>query len=276
MNRCVFILVFFVSIFFFSCGEFTEEDSSNIAYSEYEDTSLAKIIVKGKLVVGVMDYAPPCAFKDALGNMVGFDVDIFKEIASRLDVDVEFKTINWAFKDELLEDGEIDCIASSFTFSKVRQLDYALTTPTLYNAQVLVVKDGSNIYDLQDLSEKRIGILRSSNMEEFLKETRSNLDLKNITPYSSLLAAIEDLKMYALDAVVMDLLIINYMMQNNATDFRILGSALTSEKYTYAFRRGDKLLRDAVEKIMLELEYEGRVLEASKKWFQGDIYLFGR
>lgn len=276
MNKYVFILVFFASIFFFSCDKFVEVSNSNIAYNEYEDTSLAKIIVKGKLVVGVMDYSPPCAFKDGMGNVIGFDVDIFKEIASRLDVDVEFKAINWAFKDEFLEDGEIDCIASAFTFSKSRQLNYALTTPTLYNAQVVVVKDGSNIYDLKELSEKRVGILGSSNMEEFLKETRNNLAFKKVTRYNSFLAAIEDLKMYALDAVVIDLLIINYWMKNNATDFRVLDSAITSEKYTYAFRRGDKLLRDAVEKIMLELEYEGRVLEASKKWFQGDIYLFGR
>ena len=274
MKQLGFLLVLFASIFFFSCVRFREENASGIAYNEYEDTSLAKIIVKGKLIVGVMDYAPPCAFKDTLGNMVGFDVDIFKEVASRLDVDVEFKVINWGAKDELLEDGEIDCIASAFTLSKARQLNYSLTMPTLYNAQVVVVKEASNIYDIPDLNDKNIGVLGNSNLEEILKETYSHF--KKINRYNSFLVALEDLKMYAVDAVVMDLLIANHMLQNNATDLRILDSAITSEKYTYAFRRGDKLLRDAVEKIMLELEYEGRVLEASKKWFGSDIYLFGR
>lgn len=276
MKQLIFLFILFASFFFFSCDKFKEENAFDIAYNEYEDTSLAKIIVKGKLVVGVMDYAPPCAFKDTLGNMVGFDVDIFKEIASRLDIDVEFKVINWASKEELLEEGEIDCIASSFTLSKTRQLNYALTTPTLYNAQVVVVKDGSNIYDIKDLNEKRIGILNGSNMEEFVKEVHDNLTFKQVVQYNSFLAAIEDLKMYVVDAVFIDLLIANYIIQNNTTDFRILGSAITNEKYTYAFRRGDKLLRNIVEKIMLELEYEGRVLEASKKWFGSDIYLFGR
>ncbi len=276
MKQRIFLLALFASIFFFSCDKLREESTSNIAYNEYEDTSLAKIIVKGKLVVGVMDYAPPCAFKDTLGNIVGFDVDIFKEVASRLDIDVEFKVINWAAKDELLEEGEIDCIASSFTLSKTRQLNYSLTTPTLYNAQVVVVKKASNIYDIPDLNGKKVGILGSSNLEEFLKEMHDNVSFKKVTTYNSFLAAIDDLKMYVVDAVVMDLLIINYMIQHDSTDFRILDSAVTSEKYTYAFRRGDKLLRDAVEKIMLELEYEGRVLEASKKWFGSDIYLFGR
>jgi len=276
VKQHIFLLALFASICFFSCDKFREDGATDIAYNEYEDTSLAKIIVKGKLVVGVMDYAPPCAFKDTSGKMVGFDVDIFREVASRLDVDVEFKVINWGLKDELLDEGEIDCIASAFTISKSRQLSYALTMPTLYNAQVAVVKKASNIYDIKDLNDKTIGILDNSNVEEVLKEAHNDLSFKKVVEYSSFLTSIEDLQMHAVDAVFIDLLIINYMMRNNPTDFRILDSALTSEKYTYAFRRGDKLLRDAVEKIMLELEYEGRVLEASKKWFAGDIYLFGR
>lgn len=264
------------SALFFSCDKLREDNVSTITYNEYEDTSLAKIIVKGKLVVGVMDYAPPCAFTNTSGQMVGFDVDIFKEIATRLDVDVEFKTINWASKEELLEAGEVDCIASTFTFSKTRQIDYALTTPTLYNAQVAVVKNGSNIRDIQDLNGKKVGYLEGSNIIDILQENYEGLEFKKMVSYSSFLPAFEDLQMYVVDAVFTDLLIINYMIKNSSTDFRVLDSAITSEKCTYAFRRGDKLLRNAVEKIMLELEYDGYVLEASKKWFQADLYLFGR
>ena len=53
-------------------------------------------------------------------------------------------------------------------------------------------------------------------------------------------------------------------------------TACADNASVYAFREKDKLLRNTVQKIMLELEYEGRVLELSQKWFEGDIYLFGR
>ena len=276
MKRVVFIFTLFSFFFFSSCDKFKNTGTTGV-YSEYEDTSLAKVIVKGNLVVGIMDYAPPCAYIDSNGQAVGFDVDVFKEVAERLDIDVEFKIINWLKKEEILESGEVDCIASAFTFSKDRQLNYALTMPTLYNAQVVVVRDSSNIHDLDDLENRKIGYLGSSNLSDFFEENPIlDANFKQIIPYPSFLVALDDLKLHAVDAVFIDLLIINNLMEKTISYYRILDDALTSEKYVYAFRKNDKLLRNVVNKIMLELEYEGRVLEFSKKWFGGDIYLFGR
>jgi len=275
MKRVLLIFALFL-LLLGSCSKFRNTRTSGI-YSEYEDTSLAKVIVKGSLVVGIMDYAPPCAYIDSNGQAVGFDVDIFKEVAERLDINIEFKIINWANKEEALESGEIDCIASAFTFSKDRQLNYALTIPTLYNAQVVVVRNTSKITDLNDLENTKIAYLSSSNILQLFEENPNlNADFKRVIPYPSFLVALDDLKLHVVDAVFMDFLIINNIMEKNISDYRVLEDALTSEKYVYAFRKNDKLLRNVVNKIMLDLEYEGRVLEFSKKWFGGDIYLFGR
>lgn len=274
MKKSFFIFVLFS--LFASCSKFKNSATGGV-YSEYEDTSLAKVIVKGSLVVGIMDYAPPCAYINSNGQVVGFDIDIFNEVAERLDIEVEFKVINWTNKDALLETGEIDCIASAFTFSRSRQLNYALTMPTLYNAQVVVTRNNSNIRNLNDLRNKKIGYLHSSNISQLLEENLNfDVDFKQLIPYMSFLVALDDLKLHALDAVIMDFLIINNIIEKSSSDYRVLDEALTSEKYVYAFRRNDKLLRDVVNRIMLDLEYEGKVLEFSKKWFGGDIYLFGR
>lgn len=274
MKRSFFI--FFLFLLFASCSKLRDY-RARTAYSEYEDTSLAKVIVKGSLVVGIMDYSPPCAYIDSTGQAVGFDVDIFKEVAERLDVDAEFKVINWANKEEILASGEIDCIASGFTLSKSRQLDYSLTMPTLYNAQVLVVRGNSKIYTVEDLENTKVGYLTSSNISQIFEETPySKMYFKQVVSYPSFLVALDDLKLHVVDAVFIDLLIINSIMGKKNSDYRVLDEAVASEKYVYAFRKNDKLLRNVVNKIMLDLEYEGKVLEFSKKWFGGDIYLFGR
>ena len=274
MKRSFFI--FFLFLLFASCSKL-RDSRARTAYSEYEDTSLAKVIVKGSLVVGIMDYSPPCAYIDSTGQAVGFDVDIFKEVAERLDVDAEFKVINWANKEEILASGEIDCIASGFTFSKSRQLDYSLTMPTLYNAQVLVVRNNSKIYTVEDLENAKVGYLNGSNISQIFEETPdSKMYFKQVVSYPSFLVALDDLKLHVVDAVFIDLLIINSIMGKKNSDYRVLDGAVASEKYVYAFRKNDKLLRNVVNKIMLDLEYEGKVLEFSKKWFDGDIYLFGR
>ena len=276
MKKPIFFLFILLFSCFVSCNRL-EDEVYNDQYNADDDTSLAKVIVKGVMVVGILDYAPPCAFIDSSGQAVGFDVDILKEVATRLDIEVEFKVIDWGKKDEMLKAGEIDCIASSFTFSKDRQLSHSLTVPTLYNAQVVVVRKNSDIKYIGDLEQKRVGYLKSSNIADFFEEnTDLHEDFKAITPYPSFRLALDDLKLHGVDAVLMDLLIINYIMEKSPNDYRILDDALTSEKYVYAFREKDKLLRNSVQKVMLELEYEGRVLELSKKWFGGDLYLFGR
>ena len=48
-----------------------------------------------KLVVGLDDGFPPMGYRDDNGNLVGFDIDLAKEVAKRLDMEVEFKPINW-------------------------------------------------------------------------------------------------------------------------------------------------------------------------------------
>lgn len=276
MKRLCIIVLSLYSFCFISCNKF-KFFSYGRQYNEYEDTSLAKVIVKDTLVVGIMDYAPPCAYLDSNGEVIGFDVDVFKEIASRLDIKVKFKVINWKNKEAILASGEVDCIASSFTYSKERSLSYSLTIPTLYNAQVVVTLKDSKIKNLEDLENTRIGYLNSSHISALFEDNPNiNDEFKKIVSYPSFPLALEDLKLHSIDAVFIDLLIINYIMEKEPNDYRILNDALTSEKYVYAFRKNDKLLKKTVEKLMLELEYEGKILEFSKKWFGGDIYLFGR
>ncbi len=259
---------------FFSCDALQDEGEE---YSENDDTSLAKVIVRGYFVVGVLDWAPPCAFSNSEGRVVGFDVDIFNEVASRLDLEVRFKIISWAEKDAYLNSGEIDCIASAFTFSKERALRYSLTVPTLYNAQVAVVRGDSTIKKFSDLENRKTGYLAGSSISDIFTDGEKGKNrYKNVVAYPSFLVALDDLKLHVVDTVFMDILIANYIMKKNQNSYRILDEALSSEKYVYAFRRGDKLLKNSIEKVMLEMEYEGLVLELSKKWFGGDVYLFGR
>ena len=58
------------------------------------DSDLAYIKEKGKLVVGITDFAP-MDYKNDAGEWVGFDADMAKAFAESLGVDVEFIEINW-------------------------------------------------------------------------------------------------------------------------------------------------------------------------------------
>ena len=73
-------------------------------------------------------------------ELKGFDIDLAKEVAKVLDVEVEFKEIDWNSKEALLENGTIDLVWNGMTITADRQAAMCVSVPYLYNKQVAVVK----------------------------------------------------------------------------------------------------------------------------------------
>ena len=62
------------------------------------DNSLDKVMKKGKFIMGLDDSFPPMGFRNEKGEIVGFDVDLAKEVAKRMGVDLVLQPIDWNAK----------------------------------------------------------------------------------------------------------------------------------------------------------------------------------
>ncbi len=93
-----------------------------------------------KLVVGLDDSFPPMGFRDENNEIVGFDIDLAKEVGKRIGYEVVLQPIDWASKELELDTGNIDCIWNAFTITPERQETMLMTAPYLANNQVIVVK----------------------------------------------------------------------------------------------------------------------------------------
>lgn len=95
---------------------------------------------KGKLVVGITDYAP-MDFKDENGNWTGFDAEFAQLFAQELGVEVEFFIIaDWGKKFVELETKQIDVIWNGMTINEDVLLNTSCSDPYVVNAQVVVMK----------------------------------------------------------------------------------------------------------------------------------------
>ncbi|MDR1257548.1 MAG: transporter substrate-binding domain-containing protein, partial [Spirochaetaceae bacterium] len=121
------------------------------------DESLQKINAKQKFVLGLDDSFPPMGFRNENNEIVGYDVDLAKEVCSRLGWDLVLQPIDWNAKEQELATGEIDCIWNGFTITDERKEALLFSPPYLKNAQVIVVKQSSPINSLADLAGKRVG-----------------------------------------------------------------------------------------------------------------------
>ena len=94
--------------------------------------------VRQKLIVGVMS-TPPYSMKDEDGNWSGITVDLWKEIATAIDVDYQFKEVDLKGLLSGLEDGTIDVGASGVSITSAREDQIDFSDPYLATVEAVAV-----------------------------------------------------------------------------------------------------------------------------------------
>lgn len=230
-----------------------------------------------QFVIGLDDAFPPLGFRDENNEIIGYDVDLAREVARRLGKQFVAQPINWSAKEQELQTGRIDCIWSGFTMTPERLEAMAFTKPYLNNAQVVVVKKGSDIKTLADLSGKSVGVQSESSALDAINDTPEFKDsLKKLVEFSENVTALNDLEIGNVDAVVLDLVVADYMITQGDKPLMILEESLAPEQYGIGFAKTNTELRDKVQKILEEMEADGTVAQISNSWFGKNLSVIGK
>ena len=264
-------------------GKTTETTAAETTAEKKEETTTAGTTAAetaeaagGTLIVGFDQDFPPMGFVGDNGEYTGFDLDLAKEVASRLGLEYKAQPIAWDSKDMELESGNIDCIWNGFTITG-REDDYTWTTPYMANKQVFVVANDSDIKSQADLAGKVVEVQADSSAEAALKE---NQDLANT--FGQLLTtpdyntAFMDLEQGAVDAVAMDVIVAGYQIKQRNADFKILDDSLAEEEYGVGFKKGNTELRDKVQGALEEMAADGTLAKISDEWFGEDVTTIGK
>ena len=242
-----------------------------------EDKSLQSIMSKKKLVMGLDDSFPPMGFRNDKNEIVGYDVDLAKEVAKRMGIELVLQPIDWNAKEQELNTGEIDCIWNGFTITEERKKNLLFTPPYLKNAQVIVVKGNSTVNTMKDLAGKSVGTQAgSASIEALDGAPEFKTSLKSIIEYKDFLTALMDLDVGGIDAVVIDLVVANDNINRSGKPFRILKETLDDEEFGVGFRKNDKALADKVWATLLDMSKDGTVAKISTHWLGADISIIGK
>jgi polar amino acid transport system substrate-binding protein len=241
------------------------------------DSSLDTILSRKRLVLGLDDSFPPMGFRNENNEIVGYDVDLAKEAARRLGVELVLQPIDWNAKEQELNTGEIDCIWNGFTITEERKQNLLFTPPYLKNAQVIVVKGNSPVKTLADLAGKIAGTQTGSSSIDAIDDApQFKASLKEVVEYKDFLTALMDLDVGGIDAVVIDLVVANDNINRSGKNFRILGETLGEEELGIGFRKNDKALADKVWATLLEMAADGTVARIATQWLGADISIIGK
>ena len=236
------------------------------------DPSLDRVRAKGELVVGLDEALPPLGFRDENGTLVGFDVDLAREVCARLGVGLALRPIAWDEKEQELESGRVDCIWSGFTITPERRARWTFTEPYLANAQVLVVREDAAISGRKDLAERRLGLQAGSSAADVLDATPNFRELlAEVVAFKTIPAALEALEAGRVEAVLMDELMAYDRIGPGGKPYRVLANRFAVEHYGVAFRKSDRTLRDAVQAELSAMAKDGFLAELAVHWFSANI-----
>ncbi len=241
------------------------------------DRSLEAVKAKGTLVLGLDDAFPPMGFRNDDNQIVGYDVDLAREVAKRLGVKLQPQAIDWNAKEQELNTGKIDCIWNGFTITEERAKAMLFSKPYLRNAQVVVVKKGAPYASLASLKGKKVGLQAGSSAADALTAAKDfKASLKEVVEFKDNLTALMDLEARGVDAVVMDLIVANDNIKRSGKPYVVLGETLAPEVFGVGFRKGDAALRDAVQGALEAMAKDGTLARLTTQWFGSDISVVGK
>ena len=235
------------------------------------DDSLTKIMDKGELILGLDASFPPMGFTDENDVIVGFDIDLAREVCTRLGIKLSLLGIDWDMKEAELDAGNIDCIWNGMSIDANRAKIMNLSEPYMKNKMVFVVKKDSGYKTQADLANKIIAVQNGSTAQDILDasdfvNTIGEEILKDTNP-----AAFQELDVNTVDAVFVDSVVADYYITSLGKDYEILEEGLFEEEYAIGFRKKDQALRDKIQETLSEMKADGKMAEISIKWFGKDV-----
>lgn len=241
------------------------------------DESWTAIEEKGSFVLGFDAGFAPMGYKDENGEFVGFDIDLAKEVASRLGIEIVYQPIDWDSKVLELDAGNIDMIWNGLTITEERQKEILFSDPYMNNRQIIVVKADSGITSKADLADKVVAAqVESSAMEAIRAEADVMDTFSDLIESADYVTALTELKNGTVDAVVVDEMTGRYyVLKDDPSSYLILDDSFGEEQYGIGFRLNDTAFRDKIQETLNAIIADGTAAQISEKWFGGNVVISG-
>jgi ABC-type amino acid transport substrate-binding protein len=235
---------------------------------EAEDPTWRRIVNSGVLPVCTDPSWPPFEFVDReRGAIEGFDVELARRLARRLAPGVEARIVSVGFDslyDALLA-GRCDVVLSALPYEEMRTQDVVYSVAYFNAGLVLVVRQGSEIEELEDVEGLPVGVEwgfvpeGDSRQQAFLQ----SLGLRRYATPASALRALQSGEVAA--ALVDRITALEYMGACHGLE--IAGEPLADLNYVIPVRPDSFRLLDEVNRVLLEMREDGRMEELGQRWF---------
>jgi polar amino acid transport system substrate-binding protein len=210
---------------------------------------------------------PPFNFILDDGSADGFDVDIAKEIASRLDRELKYVTTSWDGIIEGLRAGRYDGILGSMAITDERLKIVDFSAPYYFSGPQLIVRKDSGLKSIADFDDsKTVALVTGTTFEQDAAVAGLKVKL-----YEDDNQTLLELINGRVDGVLTDRIVgLNAISKiSGGNSLTLAGSVLRTESMGIAFQK-DSPLTAQVDEILADMRSDGTLEKISEKWFPGE------
>jgi len=229
---------------------------------------LAKVQSAGVLKFGSEGTYPPFAFHDASGKLTGFDVEIGREVAKRLNVKAEFVESKWDGLIAGLDAKRYDAVINQVSITPERQAKYDFSQPYLNSKAALIVReDNDSIKSFDDLKGKKSAHSLTSNYAQLARDHHAD-----IVATDGFNQSIDLVVQGRSDATINDnLSFLDFKKQRPDAPVKIVATLDNAEKVGILFEKGNPQFKAAIDKALTEIQNDGTYQKISVKYFGTDV-----
>ncbi len=264
MKMRKWMIVFAALLLFLGGCAQTNSNTANASASPVID----RILQRGELVVGMAGSMPPLNMTTKEGELIGYEVDLARAMATAMGVRAKLEVIPFAELLPALQSGKIDLILSNMTITPGRNLKVAFVGPYFTSGKAFMTKiktiamtdEASDI----DVKNTKLVALKGSTSQAFVEKYIPDATLVTAKDYDEAVDMVLQDKVHAMVADY-PICVVSVFRYPNKGLLTVV-TTLTYEPIGVGVPAGDPLLVNWVENFMGIAEETGLLEELKEKW----------
>lgn len=266
MKAVIFSMILCITAGFVGCGQKSANTQANSKQAEDKakegSGKLAEIKKAGKLALGTCaDYAPYEFHKkiDGKDKIIGFDIEIAKEIAKDLGVELEIRDMGFDGLIPSLKTGKVDILISGMTPTpeRAKQVDFSKVYYKAVQSVMIRTEDKDKYKSVDNLAGKKVGAQKASIQDEIARKEIKNANIVSLGKVTELTLS---LKTKRADAIIVEGPVAKaYADKNKDLMIADIKVGNPDEGSAIAVQKDSKDFVDAINKTIDRLVSEGKI-----------------
>ena len=270
-NKMVIAVAVCMAAMLTACGSTAKTETTAAAGAETTtagaETTAAEAettAAGGKLIMVTNAEFPPYEYHEN-NEIVGIDADIAKAIADKMGMELEIQDMAFDSLIPAVQSGKADFTAAGMTVNEDRKKNVDFTETYAQAAQVIIVKEDSEIKTPDDLAGKKIGVQTGTTGDIYAEDIEGG----DIQRFNKGMEAVMALTQGKVDAVIIDREPAKVFVKENA-GLKILDEAFTEEEYAIAVKKGNTELLDNMNAAIKDLKDSGELKKIVDKYITAE------